>query len=152
MKRNDICIPKSSLLLRELSLLSAVLYFFAFTIPSLNIIISIIIFLCIFNIIASIVLDRELRKCYKLFIISVLMAMYFFVLYGLFWGETYAQINSLITKVGLCLACGGLLLYGLVGLFLSKHNSDVRNGNKEKIHFVDLSCIMVLLVTILANL
>lgn len=152
MKRNDICIPKSSLLLRELSLLSAVLYFFAFTIPSLNIIISIIIFLCILNIIASIVLDRELRKCYKLFIISVLMAMYFFVLYGLFWGETYAQINSLITKVGLSLACGGLLLYGLIGLFLSKHNSDVRNGNKEKIHFVDLSCIMVLLVTILANL
>jgi len=152
MERKGIYIPMSSLLIREFSLLSAVLYFFALTIPNIATIISVIISLCVLEMIISILLDNKLQIGYKIFIISILVVSCIFVLYGLYFSDEYAQYNSFIIKIGSCLTCGGLLLYGLVGLFLKKRSNDKDNVNETKLHFVDFSCVLVLFLTVFANL
>lgn len=153
MERKYIRLPLPSVAVREFSLISAVLYFFAKSIfTNIPHVLSLLIFLSTYIILRTIIADNKYSTCYKVVISSVLIIVLALAMYGIFFSMQFEHINHLITIIGLCIACGSVLIIGLIISILKKRINTAQKGEDVAQRFFDITHILMFYVVVLTNL
>lgn len=152
MERKYVNLPLSSVIIREYSLIWALLYFFAQSQASLAPILVALSLWGIYRMVRMVIADDGYSTCYKAVATCVLVIALTLIIYGLFFRTQGEQINHLITIVGLCITCGSFLVGAIVILFLRKQ---VITAGKEKDVvqcFFDAAHMLMLYIVVLTNL
>lgn len=152
MKRKSINLPVPSLIIREISLFLSLLYLYAQINPNLLELVGLICVIGLVKMMIPVIVDKEYSIHYKLFVFCILLVVLLLIIYGTFFSANYASLNDVISVVGLGLACGGVVVAGLVSLHFAKRESSIDNEKEIAQRFIDVLHVLVLYAVILINL
>lgn len=152
MERKYVNLPLPSVVIREYSLILALLYFFAQSQASLVPIMAALSLWGIYRMVRMVTADNGYSTCYKAVATCVLVIALTLIIYGLFFRTQGEQINHLITIVGLCIVCGSLLVAAVVILCLRKRIGAAKKDKDIVQCFFDAAHVLMLYVVVLTNL
>ena len=152
MKRKYIKLPLSSLMIRENSLFVALLYFFALSLPSSTVIMSVLICWTVLWMAVSVVMDKEYSAFYRTLVLCVLIVATALIIYGLFFSARFVQVNHSLTIAGLFFSCGSVLATGIVIICLRKRIERSQKSEEVTQRFIDAAHMLALYVVPLCNL